>query len=197
MGRYTGPKAKKMRRLGRSLPRKGKKRLASDKAAYKRKAYPPGQHGNSGRRRKLSQYGKQLQMKQYVKLKYGVREEQLRRLFKNASKTDNAGLALLQRLERRLDNVLYRVGWAPSMDSARQMVSHGHVRVNGEKNTIPSYPVSVGDKITLKKQLWDEKPLRTEWIKIAKDHCIIEKVPEREMIDPSIEEHLIVEYYSK
>ncbi len=204
MGRYTGPVGKLSRREGINLFLKGS-RSFSDKAAINRKPFPPGQHGNM-RRRRLSQYGLQLREKQKVKRIYGLRERQFKNLFKKADRVSkkldtDKGLEFLKFLEMRLDNVVYLLHLAPSRPAARQYVVHGHILVNGKKVDIPSYQVSVGDKITLKNEKL--KPLEDffstpEWL--AEDGNASGKVlnePTREMIDPSIKEHLIIEFYSR
>ncbi len=204
MGRYTGPVGKLSRREGINLFLKGS-RSFSDKAAINRKPFPPGQHGNM-RRRRLSQYGLQLREKQKVKRIYGLRERQFKNLFKKADRVSkkldtDKGLEFLKLLEMRLDNVVYLLHLAPSRPAARQYVVHGHILVNGKKVDIPSYQVSVGDKITLKNEKL--KPLEDffptpEWL--AEDGKASGKVlnePTREMIDPSIKEHLIIEFYSR
>jgi len=194
MGRYTGPKEKLSRREGVNLFLKGE-RSASDKSAFKRRPYPPGQNGK--RPIKLSDYGIHLREKQRVKRTYGVREKQFKRLFQRVKNAENRGEALLQLLERRLDNVIYRAGWAVSRPSARQIVSHGHILINDRKVNIPSYVVKEGEVITLKKRLWTLDVMNVPWIEVNGDVCIIRSYPTRKMIDPGIKEYLIVEYYSK
>ena len=144
MARYTGPSNKLARKIGEDL---GLKSNALKVA--RRLSIRPGQHG-AKTRRKLSDYGVQLQEKQKVKFIYGILEKQLRRLYADASKNPTAtGAALLSLLERRLDNVVYRLGWANTRAAARQIVSHGHIQVNGKKMNIPSYRVQVHDVVSL------------------------------------------------
>ncbi|MBI2588013.1 30S ribosomal protein S4 [Candidatus Azambacteria bacterium] len=153
------PKGKKARALGENLFLKGSRDL-SPKAAVLRRPYRPGVHGKA-RRRAPSEYGLQLREKQKVKLSYGVEERQFRRYFEAAKGHGNAGELLLEKLERRLDNVVFRLGFALSRSIARQYVSHGHVFVNGRAVTIPSYEVAVGEEITLKPKV-KETPMFQE-----------------------------------
>ncbi len=202
MARYTGPKNKLARKVGEDL---GLKTNALKVA--RRLMIRPGQHGHRGRR-KVSDYGLQLQEKQKVKYIYGILEKQLSRLYKEASKNPTAtGLALLGLLERRLDNVIYRAGWAPTRSSARQLVSHCHVQVNGKKMNIPSYRVSVNDVINLKNKsmkipyiavlLKDESISAPEWIKRKGAVAKIVSLPTRDDAIERIDEQLVVEYYSR
>jgi len=160
----------------------------------------PGQHGSF--RRRLSDYGRQLREKQKAKRIYGVRERQFRRYFNEARRSkERTGEALLQLLERRLDNVLYRAGFAKTRPHARQLIAHGLVKVNGRRVTIPSLSVKVGDKIALAKKdliLYDEV-VRPSWIKVKKEDKIAEVVslPAREEIGAEVDEKLVVEYYSR
>lgn len=145
MARYRGPVEKLERRLGVSLALKGERRLAG-KSALDKRPYAPGRHGQ--RRTKISEYGLQLREKQKAKFMYGVSEKQFRRLFKEAARRDgNTGANLILLIERRLDNAVYRMGFATTRRNARQLVTHGHILVNGKKLDIPSYQVRVGDKI--------------------------------------------------
>lgn len=147
MARYRGPVEKLERRLGVSLALKGERRLAG-KSALDKRPYAPGQHGQ--RRTKISEYGLQLREKQKAKFMYGVSEKQFRRLFKEAARRDgNTGENLITLIERRLDNVVYRMGFATTRRFARQLTTHGHVLVNGKKLDIPSYQVRQGDKIEI------------------------------------------------
>jgi len=202
MARYTGPKNKLARKVGEDL---GLKTNALKVA--RRLMIRPGQHGHRGRR-KVSDYGLQLQEKQKVKYIYGILEKQLSRLYKEASKNPTAtGSALLGLLERRLDNVIYRAGWAPTRFSARQLVSHGHVRVNGKKMNIPSYCVKVDDVVNLKDKamkipyvaelLKDESITAPEWIKRKGAVAKITSLPVRDDVVERIDEQLVVEYYSR
>ena len=145
MARYTGPVEKLERRLGVSLALKGERRLAG-KSALDKRNYAPGQHGQ--RRAKISEYGLQLREKQKAKFMYGVSEKQFRRLFQEAARREgNTGALLVQLLEQRLDNVVYRMGFATTRRFARQLVTHGHILVNGKRVDIPSYRVEPGSKV--------------------------------------------------
>ncbi|CAN5305166.1 30S ribosomal protein S4 [soil metagenome] len=202
MSRYTGSKNKLARRVGEDL---GLKTNAAKVA--KVIANRPGQHGAKGRK-KLSDYGVQLKEKQKVKYIYGVSEKQLRALYDKATKNPTAtGAALLGLLERRLDNVIYRLGWSPTRASARQAVAHSHVQVNGKKMNIPSYTVKVSDVITVKstsvelsflsegiKNSTRELPA---WLEKKGGAANISRLPERKEIKEAIEEQLIVEFYSR
>jgi small subunit ribosomal protein S4 len=144
MARYRGPVERLERRLGVDLGLKGERRLAG-KSALEKRPYAPGQHGQ--RRTKISEYGLQLQEKQKAKFMYGVSEKQFRALYKEAnSKDGNTGSILIQLLEQRLDNVVYRMGFATTRASARQFVNHGHVTVDGKRVDIPSFRVKAGKK---------------------------------------------------
>jgi small subunit ribosomal protein S4 len=202
MARYTGPKQRLQRQVGEDL---GLKTNALKVA--RRIGVRPGQHGT--RRRKVSDYGIQLREKQKVKYIYGVLEKQLHRLYSQASKNPLAtGSMMLSLLERRLDNVMYRLGWAPTRPAARQLVAHGHLIVNNKKMDIPSYSVKVGDVIKLKDKSV-KIPVVADLIKEADDKAIpawlekkstiakVQRFPEREDIAEAIEEQLIVEFYSR
>ncbi len=203
MGRYIGPKEKLSRREGVNLFLKGY-RSFSDKNGMARKPYPPGQHGNKFRVR-LSSYGRQLREKQKVKRMYGLREKQFKNLYKEATRRskvsgEEKGLILLQLLESRLDNVVYRLGLAPSRAAARQMVTHKHILVNGKTVNIPSYELKVGDVVTLKKKelKMSEKLFDSpEWVETTADGGKVVRKPLREEIDPGIKESLIIEFYSR
>lgn len=202
MARYNGPKNKLARKVGVDL---GLKTNAVKVA--RRLMMRPGQHGTK-RRRKLSDFGLQLREKQKVKYLYGILEKQLRRLYSQASKNPTAtGGALLSLLERRLDNVVYRAGFAPTRAAARQLVSHNHVTVNQSKMNIPSYQVKVGDLITLKPKatkipvtaelLKEQTTALVAWLE-RKQHVVkVARLPERDDITDQVEEQLIVEYYSR
>lgn len=198
----AGPREKISRRLGVNLFLKGE-RSAGPKAAFTRRPYPPGQHGPK-RQAKPSEYGLQLKEKQKARFSYGVNERQLRRYFEEASKSkDKTGEKLLEILERRLDNVVYRLGLASSRRQARQLVSHGHVKVNGKKVDIPSFSVGVGDTITMKKTLpnWQLPSNFTPptWLKLEKKSLtgVVVRPPAREEIGFEIDEKMIVEFYSR
>jgi small subunit ribosomal protein S4 len=208
MARYRGPVEKIERRLGVSLALKGERRLAG-KSALEKRPYAPGQHGQ--RRAKVSEYGLQLREKQKAKFMYGVSEKQFRRLFKDASRMEgNTGSNLITLIERRLDNVVYRMGFATTRAFARQLVTHGHILVDGKKVDIPSYRVKPGQKIEIKeKSKTNPQIVRageltaqtglSPWIdvEIDKGYGIFTRIPEREEVVIPVEERLIVELYSK
>jgi len=208
MARYRGPVEKLERRLGVDLGLKGERRLAG-KSALEKRPYPPGQHGQ--RRTKISEYGLQLQEKQKAKFMYGVSEKQFRALFAEANRRDgNTGAILIQLLEQRLDNVVYRMGFATTRRFARQLVNHGHILVDGKKVDIPSFRVKAGQKIEVKeKSKTNAQVVRAmeltnqtgivEWVDVEKDKLfgIFSRVPNREEISIPVEERLIVELYSK
>ena len=209
MARYTGESCRVCRREGEKLFLKGS-RCYTDKCAITRRAYAPGQHGQ--KRKKQSEYGMQLREKQKAKSFYGVLESQFRKYFEEASRRKGVtGTNLLQILESRLDNVIYRLGFATSRAQARQLVRHGHFTVNGVKVNIPSYLTKVGDEIKVKeassnseifKQIVEEnekgRPVPA-WLEsnLAGRTGKIVAVPAREEIDLPVQEHLIVELYSK
>ena len=208
MARYTGAVCRLCRREGQKLFLKGD-RCYTEKCSLERRGYAPGQHGNA-RNKKLSGYGVQLREKQKAKRYYGVLESQFRDYFEMAAKqTGMTGENLLSILETRLDNVVYRLGFAMSRAEARQLVRHGHFTVNGQKVNIPSYLVKVGSVIELKdksrsldkfKSSLEANASRVvpKWLEI--DNSNVAKViaaPAREDIDLPIEEHLIVELYSR
>jgi small subunit ribosomal protein S4 len=202
MARYIGPKNKLARRAGEDLALK----TTTPKLA-RRLNIPPGQHGRKGAR-KLSEYGVQLREKQKVKWIYGVLEKQFRRYLDQATKNPSeTGAELLKLLERRLDNVLYRLALAPTRAAARQLITHGHVKVNDKKLDRPSYHVKVGDTITISSKA-AKIPSVAETIEAGKTgipkwlekKAIVGRVaayPEREDIDADIKENLIIEYYSR
>lgn len=202
MARYTQPKLKLSRKVGTDLNLK-----TNPVKVGRRIGILPGFHGRKGRR-KLSDFGTQLLEKQKVRIMYGVLEKQFSNYFAKASKKPKAtGSGLLSLLERRLDNVVYRLGMAPTRAAARQLVSHGNVRVNDEKVTIPSYQVTIGEVIRLSDKA-SKIPYISELLQV-KDHKSpawlerkqavgkVVKYPEREDIPEQINEQLIVEYYSK
>lgn len=200
--RYTGPKNKLARRVGQDLGLK-----TATAKLQRRLGIPPGQHGHKGRR-KQSDFALQLAEKQKLRLMFGIQERQLRRYYEHAAKTKQAtGMMLLQLLERRLDNVVYRLNLVPTRAFARQIVSHGHVSVNNKKLTIPSYHTQIEDTISLSpkalnmppvKMLLEQKnPPIPSWLtRLAAIGKII-RLPEREDLDANINEQLIVEYYSR
>lgn len=201
MARYTGPKNKLNRKIGEDL---GLKTNALKVA--RRLTIRPGQHGAKSRR-KLSDYGIQLKEKQKIKYIYGVLEKQLRKLYAQASKNPTAtGAALLSLLERRLDNVVYRLGWAGTRAQARQLVAHDHVLINGKKMNIPSYTVNVNDVVTLStsgtkvpfaaEAVKDATP-QVSWLQQKGGAAKVSRLPERTDITETVEEQLVVEYYSR
>ncbi|MBM7853853.1 small subunit ribosomal protein S4 [Desulfohalotomaculum tongense] len=208
MARYTGAQCKLCRREGVKLYLKGD-RCYTGKCAIDRRSYAPGQHGQS--RRKVSEYGLQLRAKQRARRLYGVLEKQFRNYFKEAARQPGVtGTNLLRLLERRLDNVIYRLGLGASRNEARQLVLHGHFEVNGRRVNIPSYLVKVGDEITVKdksknspriKELMERAGEKTPpaWLEYDAEQAKgrVVALPTREQIDVPIEEHLIVELYSR
>ncbi len=208
MARYRGPVEKIERRLGVSLALKGERRLAG-KSAIERRPFAPGQHGRN--HSKVSEYGLQLREKQKAKFMYGVSEKQFGRLFKEAARRDgNTGELLIALLEQRLDNVVYRMGFATTRRFARQLVTHGHILVDGKRVDIPSYSVKAGSKIeiieksknnpqiTRAVELTNQTGLAA-WVDVEKEkkYGIFTRVPEREEVVIPIEERYIVELYSK
>lgn len=200
MARYTGPKRRLSRREGLAL-------FAKDAKALERKgAVPPGQHG-LGRRRRISEYGVQLREKQKAKRIFGLLEKQFKRYFEEASKVRGAtGLALLQTLETRLDNVVYRLNFAKSRAGARQLVSHGHIKVDGKKVDIPSFRVGKDKTIEISAQMRDNTQVKKsleeaetlpEWLDRKATVGKVLRIPQREEMEQSIDEQLIVEYYSR
>jgi len=211
MARYKDAVCKLCRREGEKLFLKGE-RCVSSKCAFERRPYPPGSHGKqSSFRRKTSDYGLQLRAKQKARRVYGVLERQFRRYFRDAEKQrGQTGVNLLILLESRLDNVVYRLGFAASRPQARQLVRHGHLEVNGRKVNIPSYLVKAGDivmvrtrsrQMTYFKDLFHDLPHRgvPDWL--SRDDEVmagrVMSVPERKDIDVTLNEQLIVEYYSR
>ncbi|HID94036.1 MAG TPA: 30S ribosomal protein S4 [bacterium (Candidatus Stahlbacteria)] len=207
MARYTGPSCRICRRESKKLFLKGE-RCSTDKCALTRREGPPGEVAKR-RRAKESGYAIHLREKQKLKRMYGLLENQFKNYLKIAERKKGVtGEILLQLLERRLDNIVYRLGVAPSRKSARQLVSHGHVLVNGKKVNIPSYLVNVGDTITLKekskKLALVENALKEEreipkWLSFDKKSLYgkVLAIPKREDIPVDIKEELIVELYSK
>ncbi|MCB0606531.1 MAG: 30S ribosomal protein S4 [Lewinellaceae bacterium] len=201
MARYTGPKTKKSRSFGESI-------FGYDRSFEKRK-YPPGQHGNAKKRRQKSDYALQLMEKQKAKYTYGVLERQFRSVFVKAShKKGVTGTVLLQFLEARLDNVVFRMGIAPTRRAARQLVSHKHILVNGVISNVPSMQLRPGDKISVRGKSKSMQVVREQvggkgqkfaWLEFNPDKMegIFTAYPEREQIPEKINELLIVELYSK
>jgi small subunit ribosomal protein S4 len=205
VARYTGPKARVSRRLGTNIwGTKG------ETVALEKRPYPPGEHGRSRRRGNVSEYLLQLQEKQKARFTYGLSEKQFRNLYEEASRKEGVtGENMLRFLELRLDNVVYRAGWAATRPQARQFVGHGHIAVNGKRVTIPSYRVRKGDVITLREKArqmvvvqWNRDVLgRTPpaWLESSEDGFAVTvlDLPRREQIDVPVREQLIVELYSK
>lgn len=202
MARYRGPKSKIARKFGEPI-------FGADKA-FEHKNYPPGMHGLTSKRRKKSEYGLQLKEKQKAKYTYGVLERQFRTLFKRASGSKGVtGEVLLQLLEARLDNVIFRLGIAKTRAAARQFVSHKHITVNGNVVNIPSYSVSPGDVVGVREKsksleeitdsLHSHRSTHYEWLEWNGDLMTGKFLnrPEREEIPENIKEQLIVELYSK
>jgi len=202
MARYRGPKSKIARKFGEPI-------FGPDKA-FEAKNYPPGVHGLASKRRKKSEYGLQLKEKQKAKYTYGVLERQFRSLFKKASAAKGVtGEVLLQLLESRLDNVVYRIGIAKTRAAARQFVSHKHITVNGDVVNIPSYSVKPGDVIGVREKsksleeitdsLHSRRSAQYEWLEWDGEQMAGKFLnrPEREEIPENIKEQLIVELYSK
>jgi small subunit ribosomal protein S4 len=202
MARYTGPRSKIARKFGEPI-------FGPDKV-FEKKNYPPGMHGNMRKRKKTSEYGVQLQEKQKAKFTYGVLERQFSNLFKKASRSKGiTGEALLQLLESRLDNVVFRMGIAPTRAAARQLVSHRHINVNGKVVNIPSYIVKAGEFVGVREKskslevitesLTGSRRNAYSWIEWDAEKMTgrFLNMPEREDIPENIKEQLIVELYSK
>ena len=201
MARYTGPKTKIARKFGEPI-------YGADKN-YEKRNYPPGQHGAAKRRKKVSEYGVQLMEKQKAKYTYGILERQFRNLFEKANRKKGiTGEILLQLIESRLDNLVYRFGIAPTRAAARQMVSHRHITVNGKVVNIPSYLVRVGDIIAVREKSKSLEVItnsveghtnRYPWLEWDSDKLCgkFMAYPNREDIPETINEQLIVELYSK
>ena len=201
MARYTGPKTKIARKFGEAI--------FGDDKSFEKKNYPPGQHGNNRRRGKKSEYAIQLMEKQKAKYTYGILERQFRNLFDKANRSKGVtGEVLLQLCESRLDNVVYRMGIAPSRRGARQLVSHRHITVNGEIVNIPSYSLKAGDVVGVREKSKSVQSIQDslaanssvyEWItwnSETKEGTYV-AIPERLQIPENIKEQLIVELYSK
>jgi len=201
MARYTGPKTKIARKFGEAI--------FGDDKSFEKRNYPPGQHGNTRRRGKKSEYAIQLMEKQKTKYTYGILERQFRNMFKKANAAPGiTGAVLLQMCESRLDNVVYRMGISPSRSGARQLVSHRHITVNGEKVNIPSYQLKPGDVVAVREKSKSLEAINNslanannvyEWITWngeTKQGTFV-SVPERIQIPENVNEQLIVELYSK
>ncbi|HHU75457.1 MAG TPA: 30S ribosomal protein S4 [Firmicutes bacterium] len=209
MARYTDASCRLCRREGTKLYLKGD-RCYSEKCAFTRKGYPPGAHGR-GRRQKISEYGLQLREKQKTRRIYGVLEKQFRRYFVEADRRKGVtGETLLQILESRLDNIVFRMGLARSRAEARQLIRHGHFAVNNQKVNIPSYLTKQGDEISVRegsknqpffKELaeWGATQGTAAWLDVDREKLAgkVIRLPLREELDIPISEHLIVELYSR
>lgn len=209
MGRYTLADCRRCRRVQQKLMLKGEKCFSQKCPIEKGRKYPPGQHAK--RPTKISEYGKRLQEKQKLKYMAGINEEQLKRYFRLAkSQKGLVGENLLKLIERRLDNVVYRLGWASSRPAARQLVSHRHVKVNGKVVKTPSFLVKVGDKIELEEKLRENIYVKKSvenfgknipsWIRLVDNNNFLAEVislPTREECSFPVNETLIVEFYSK
>jgi small subunit ribosomal protein S4 len=206
MARYRGPVGKISRRLNIGITEKGQRIL-------EKRPFPPGQHGPTARRRQVSDYGVQLQEKQKARYMYGVLERQFRRIFEKAQRyPGETGAHLFILLERRLDNVVYRMGLATTRQQARQLVSHGHVTVNGRKTNIPSFTVKVGEVIAVRPQSRSRTYFKNmvesgelgkkkipDWLRLnaAEMSAEVVALPRREDAELGINEQLIVEFYSR
>jgi small subunit ribosomal protein S4 len=212
MARYTGPVCKLCRREGEKLFLKGA-RCFSPKCAIERRAYPPGQHGRGAtwRRRRASDYARQLREKQKARRTYGVLERQFRRYFREAVRRPGmTGENLLIILESRLDNVVYRMGFADSRAQARQLVQHGHFDLNGRRTNIPSALLKPGDVVSVRQKsrkctyfkelsaVMEERAV-PDWVAVEPSQLSgrVLALPTREAVEQSLDEHLIVEYYSR
>ena len=204
MSRYTGPRARVSRRLGTNIWGTKGETIALDK-----RPYPPGEHGRSRRRGSVSEYLLQLQEKQKARFSYGLTERQFRNIFAEASRRQGVtGENMLRFLELRLDNVLYRTGWAATRPQARQFVGHGHVNVNGRRVDIPSYRLRKGDVVELRPAAQDFTVVQWNldvldrtppaWLDRNEQFQVtVRELPIREQIDIPVREQLIVELYSK
>jgi small subunit ribosomal protein S4 len=204
MSRYTGPRVKRMRALGLDLPGLSRKSMWD-------RPYPPGVHGpKSARRRKMSDFKKQLLEKQKLRYNYGLNEGQFMRLYREAVHSkDPSGDKLLEFLERRLDNAVFRAGFAPTIPAARQLVCHGHFLVNGKRLDIPSYRVREGDVISLRERsqnlaaveasLGDVRLARPDWIEFDESNktATVKELPKVDSVPFPLEIDLVIEYYSK
>ena len=208
MARYTGPVCKLCRREGKKLYLKGE-RCYTGKCALERRAYAPGQHGQS--RKKATEYGLQLRAKQQAKRYYGIQEGQFYKYFLMAERKQGVtGENLLRICESRLDNVVYLLGWANSRAEARQLVTHGHYKVNGKKVNVPSYLIKAGDEIAIADKSKESDKIKAtveanasrpvpQWLDLNAEALTgkVLALPTREQIMVPVEEHLIVELYSK
>ncbi len=205
MSRYTGPRARVSRRLGTNIwGTKGENKV------LEKRPYPPGEHGRTRRRGNVSEYLLQLQEKQKARFTYGLTERQFRNIFKEANRREGVtGLNMLRYLELRLDNVVYRAGWGATRPQARQLVSHGHINVNGRRVNIPSYRLRKGDVVELREKSrnltvtrWNMDVLdrgTVGWLDREDEghRVVVRELPLREHIDTPVREQMIVELYSK
>ncbi|MDR1465061.1 MAG: 30S ribosomal protein S4 [Oscillospiraceae bacterium] len=208
MARYTGAVCKLCRREGKKLFLKGD-RCYTGKCSIERRSYAPGQHGQS--RKKTSEYGIQLRAKQLARRYYGLAEGQFHKYFLMAERKQGVtGENLLRICESRLDNVVYLLGWGSSRAESRQLVTHGHFKVNGHKVDIPSYLLKAGDVVSIKEKSRESEKIQSalennsarpvpQWLDLNREiaEAKILSLPEREQIAAPVEEHLIVEFYSK
>lgn len=208
MARYTDAVCKLCRREGKKLFLKGS-RCYTDKCALARRAYAPGQHGQG--RKKSSEYGLQLRAKQQARRYYGIQEGQFHKYFLMAERKQGVtGDNLLQICESRIDNVVYLLGWASSRIEARQLVNHGHYEVNGKRVDIPSYLLKAGDVVTIRQKSRDSEKFKAvletngarpvpQWLDLDREafSAKVLNLPTRDQIEVPVEEHLIVEFYSK
>jgi len=208
LARYIGPKCRQCRREGEKLFLKGEKCFSS-KCAMENRAFPPGQHGQ--RRGRLTDYASQLREKQKLRRIYGILEKQFRNYYKQADRTKGStGENLLQLLEGRLDNVVFRMGFGSSRSEARQLVRHKAISVNGNKVTIPSFQVSPGDEVTVSESAVNQLRIKAsvdaaqqrglaDWVEVSADKLAgtYKSTPERSELSADINEHLVVELYSK
>jgi small subunit ribosomal protein S4 len=211
MARYVGPSCRQCRREGTKLFLKGTKCL-TEKCPVERRAYPPGQHGQTGgRQRKASEYAKQMREKQKVKRMYGLSEQQFRNTFHDVTGEPGVkGTNLLVALESRLDNIVYRMGFASSRKAARQLINHGHIQVNGRRVDIPSYRVVPGEEVRVAPSSREIVPVKlaqesasrgqpVSWISVDAEKAAgrVTERPTRDAIPINAQEQLIVELYSK
>jgi len=208
MARYTGAVCKRCRREGKKLFLKGE-RCYTGKCSVDRRSYAPGQHGQS--RKKTSEYGLQLRAKQQARRYYGILEGQFHKYFLMAERKQGVtGETMLQLCESRMDNVVYLLGWANSRAQARQLTTHGYFRVNDKKVDIPSYLLEPGDVLTIKQKSRETDQFKSviegnsgrpvpQWLDLDREACVakVEHLPTRDQIAVPVEEHLIVEFYSK
>lgn len=201
MSRYTGPRLKVMRALGVDLPGLSPKKI-------EKRPYPPGQHGQA--RKKISEFGMRLMEKQKIRKNYGITERQLRRLMEEAiASRDATGHKLIELIERRLDNVVFRAGFARTIPAARQLVNHGHVLVNGRRVDIPSYRVSKGEVVSIREKSSKLTPVeqgaavadtfQTPWLNVERDarRATVTSLPDETSVPFDLRVQLVVEFYSQ